>query len=176
MPFRTIIKTLLLLFVCSSVIYLIAGGRRENPEPRAAGDVTGQEAAPEAPSDARTGADGKQENRKPAFVAYYFHRDFRCQTCLRLEALCREAIENVRERELEEGTVEWRVINEDEPENEHFIERFGLYAQSLVIEEIDGGNPGKWKNLEEIWDLMEDRDRFMAYVEREVDLFLEEGL
>jgi hypothetical protein len=156
---RSVIKTLLFLFVCASVVYLIAGGRGEQPTEHMGKD----------------GARDDAPGMTPTFIAYYFHRDFRCQTCLRLEALCREAIQNGYAKELEEGTFVWRVVNVDEPENEHFIDRFGLFAQSLVVEEVTDGQPGRWKNLEEIWDLMDDREQFMAYVKREVDRFLEES-
>jgi len=172
---KSIISALLLLFICVSVIYLVVGDRREG---RSTAITTTEEQRntlqPDTSSET-VDPSGRRENHMSTFVVYYFHRDFRCQTCIALEALSHQAIENGFPDELIEGIIEWRVVNVDEPENEHFVDRFQLYAQSLVIERYRDGKSGDWKNLEKIWDLLNDEEAFMTYVQGEVRTFLEES-
>jgi len=167
------VTAVLLLFVCVSIIYLVLGDRHE-------GGVTAIKTTERSQNSLQLDSPNEMENpseqqklETSSFVAYYFHRDFRCQTCTTLEALCHEAIESGFSKELDEGILEWRVVNVDEPVNEHFVDRFQLYAQSLVVERYQDGKPGDWKNLEKVWDLMDNRESFMNYVQGEVRAFLE---
>ena len=63
----------------------------------------------------------------------------------------------------------------DEPENEHFIEDYGLYTKSIVLVRMRDGAPTSWKNLERLWDLVYDRSAFMAYLRNEIDALLQEA-
>jgi hypothetical protein len=105
-------------------------------------------------------------------IAYYFHGDFRCATCIKLEALSDEAIKTGFPQELKDGVIEWRVVNVEEKGNEHFIEDYKLYTKSLVLVEMNGDKQGKWKNLEKIWELVKDKNAFIKYVQDEVKMYL----
>ena len=73
------------------------------------------------------------------FVAYYFHGNVRCATCRKLEAYSEEAITKGFADELASGTLAWRVVNIDEPENKHFVQDFELVTKSLVLVEYRDG-------------------------------------
>ena len=108
-------------------------------------------------------------------VAYYFHSTRRCVTCKKIEAYSREAIESKFDKELESGLLEFKPINFDEEENEHFIKDYALYTKSLVICDYKKGKQIKWKNLEKIWELVNDKEDFLKYVQDEISNYLDEG-
>ncbi len=107
------------------------------------------------------------------FVAYYFHRTMRCPTCLSIEKQAREAIETGFADELEDGTVTWQAVNIEESGNEHFEKDFELTSSSLVLVEMAADEVGRWKNLERVWELVDDSFGFQEYVWTELAEFLE---
>ena len=57
-------------------------------------------------------------------IAYYFHGNVRCPTCLKIEAYSQEALEKAFPEQLDSGQIEWQAINTDEVWNAHFHPRF----------------------------------------------------
>ena len=108
----------------------------------------------------------------PRVIAYYFHATQRCATCRKLEAYSHDAITQGFEQQLKDGTLTWRTVNTDEPENTHFVNDYKLYTRSLVIVKLQDGRQADWKNLERIWDLVDDKAGFIQYVQREINAFL----
>jgi hypothetical protein len=43
----------------------------------------------------------------------------------------------------------------------------------VVVAQIRGGRPTRWRNLELIWDLVGDKDAFLKYIRDEVRPFVE---
>lgn len=109
------------------------------------------------------------------FIAYYFHRTLRCQTCLSIEKQSRAAIELAYGGELSAGRLEWHAVNIEAPGNEHFERDFELQTQSLVLVETTDGQTTRWKLLPKVWELVEDPYGFQEYVVAEVALFLGGG-
>jgi len=105
-------------------------------------------------------------------IAYYFHGAFRCATCRRLEELSNEAVKTGFPKELKGGVIEWRAVNVEEKDTEHFVQDYKLYTKSLVLAEMNGDKQVKWKNLEKIWDLVKDKEAFINYVQDEVKMYL----
>jgi hypothetical protein len=105
-------------------------------------------------------------------IAYYFHGTQRCATCRKLEAYSLESIQAGFPGQLRDGTLEWRVVNIDEPGNKHFVEDYKLYTRSLVIVKLQEGKQTEWKNLEKIWDLVDDKQGFATYVQQEIKTYL----
>lgn len=172
MKTKSLITVVLLLFVGASIVYLVLGNRREGGVAAiATTEGSGTYSQADSLGEVKDPPERSSEETS-TYIVYYFHRDFRCQACITLEALCHEAIERGFSKELNEGVLEWLAVNVDEPENEHFVDRFQLYAQSLVVERYMDGQPGDWKNLEKIWDLMDSEEAFMNYVQSEVKTFL----
>ncbi|MBI4061257.1 MAG: hypothetical protein HY403_07485 [Elusimicrobia bacterium] len=60
------------------------------------------------------------------------------------------------------------AINVEEPENEHFVQDYGLSSKTLVIQKQRGGKKLEWRNLGRIWELVGDREAFSAYVRGEI--------
>ena len=115
----------------------------------------------------------KDVSRK--FVAYYFYGDFRCDNCKKIEQYSREAIEKYFADQLKTGELVFKVINMDRPENQHFIQDYQLHTRSLVLALYRNNQQQKWKNLKDVWQLVQDQDRFYQYVKSETTQFLEEA-
>jgi hypothetical protein len=58
-------------------------------------------------------------------------------------------------------------------EKKHLIA--GALLAFVVVSEVRDGREVRWRNLEKVWDLLGDADAFQAYVEREVQAFLDEA-
>ena len=106
-------------------------------------------------------------------IAYYFHGNFRCGTCRKLEAYSKEAITKGFVDELKSGQLIWRTVNTDEKENKHFTEDFQLVTKSVVLVEYRNGKVERFKNLKLVWQLVGDEDGFIRYVRNETRTFLE---
>ena len=117
-------------------------------------------------------AAGKPSNSK--VIAYYFHGNFRCPTCFKLEQYSKEAIEVNFKGELASGKLVFNVINTDERENEHFVKDYQLYTKSLVLALVKDGKEVKHKNLAKIWDYVGNKNKFYNYVTEEIKNFLKE--
>jgi len=101
-------------------------------------------------------------------IAYYFHGDVRCPTCRKLEEYSREAVQAK-----EPGQkVEFRAVNVDQKENEHFMTDYKLYTKSLVLSRMRDGKEVRSKNLTKIWEYVRDRKKFLGYVSSELDDFM----
>lgn len=111
----------------------------------------------------------------PVLVVYYFHRTLRCPSCLTIEEWTKRAVNDGFPAELESGRVVMKVANLDEPGNAHFNEDYRLNTQSVVLSDTRDGRETRWKNLEEVWELLDDEAKFLDYVRMEIREFLEEG-
>lgn len=106
-------------------------------------------------------------------IAYYFHGKARCYTCKLIEAYTEEAIRTGFPTELEEGKLEWKVINMETSENKHFRNDYKLYTKSVVISKLNEGTETNWKNLENVWSLTRNKPAFIAYIQDETRKILE---
>lgn len=105
---------------------------------------------------------------KNRVIAYYFHGDVRCPTCLLIEKLSHDAITKNFAKQLQAGNLEWKVINVDTPRNSHLIKDYHLYTKSLIIATLKNNKQVSWKNLEKVWEYVHDANKFYAYVQTEV--------
>jgi len=128
-----------------------------------------QQAAQEAPTRVAPSA------RPHRVVAYYFHTTDRCVSCRAIEAYSQEAIASAFAEEIKDGRLVWRVVNVEVPGNEHFIQDYQLYTKSLVIVHEVQGERAEWKNLEKVWQLVQDKPRFVRYVQDEMHGYLKES-
>lgn len=144
--------------------------------------VANLDSAPSAPA---AGVSAARSEAKPApagesvaspapskVIAYYFHRTLRCHSCLAIEKLAWQAIEAGFIDAMGEGKLEWRPMNLDQAGNAHFEKDFELTTQSLVLAKVRSGETIEWKNLADVWDLLDDPAAFERYVRDEVAKYL----
>jgi len=169
MKLKTAVTAILLLFVAASVVYVVA--KEVRGQPAAGGRTPPGSLSPtqtlEPPARPR---DGQTERE---VIAYYFHGNMRCRTCRAIEAFTTEAIETDFSDALEDGRLQWRVVNVEEPGNEHFVRDFELTTRSVVLEEIVNGERRRWKNLDRVWELAGSRSTFLKYIQDETHAYLE---
>lgn len=108
-------------------------------------------------------------------IAYYFHGNFRCSTCLKLERYSAEAIETNFKDALASGKLEFKTVNVEEKGNEHYGEDYQLYTKSLILSLVKDGKEIKWKNMDKIWEYVGNKQKFMNYVKSGVADLLKEA-
>jgi len=125
-----------------------------------------------APSTTATTPDQVRHSKT---VAYYFHGDVRCVTCRKLESLSHDVVTSEFAPQLKTGQLEWQVLNIDLPENAHFIKDYQLVTKSLVVVRYENGRQVEYKNLTDIWRLVNNEQAFRSYVKGEVQAALGKG-
>ena len=115
---------------------------------------------------------GVQQNSQHKVIAYYFHTNTRCSTCIKIEQFSKEAIVKGFPDELKNGTLEMRIINYESPENRHFMQDYKLVSKSLILVNLVNGKQTKWTNLKLVWQLTGYKDAFLNYVRKEVRSYL----
>jgi small redox-active disulfide protein 2 len=144
------VALLLLGFVAASVAVVVS---REIKAARSAPDAGAAVATPAA---------------EGVLNVYYFHATRRCQTCTRIEALAREAVETKFAGEIADGRVVFKSLNMEEPGNTRFIEAFDLVSNTVVMQQGDA-----FEKFDAVWNHVGDPAAFHAYIQAGVAKFLE---
>ncbi|MBF0313135.1 MAG: hypothetical protein HQK52_06940 [Oligoflexia bacterium] len=148
---KIILSTILLGFVAVSIAFAVFNEtKKENP----------------------TETKKLSPTSKHQYIAYYFHGNARCQSCFKIESYTAETIKTKFASELNDSKLLWQVVNIEEMANEHFIKEYSLSTKSVVLSEVNEGKEVKWKNLDKIWNLLNDQLQFSTYIENEVRNFL----
>ncbi len=50
----------------------------------------------------------------------------------------------------------------------------GSILRTVVVSDVKGGNQTDWKKLDEVWNLLGDKDRFMTFIQDNVRAYLED--
>jgi hypothetical protein len=150
---KQVITALLLVFVVGSLGFVLV-----------------QERGSGSTSPSEVGGDDVREDQ---VVAYYFHGKARCATCQKLESYAHEALKTGFSQELATDRLTWRIVDTSLPENRHFLTDYQLQYQAVVLVETKDGQQ-RWRNLDQIWQKVGDKEEYIAYVQGEVDRFLAE--
>ena len=107
-------------------------------------------------------------------VVYYFHGNARCPSCYKLEQYAKETLEQNFAAEMKDGKIVFKRINVEQSGNDHFVYDYQLYTKSVVISLVKDGKQIRFKNLEKVWDLLKDQNKYHDYVRDEIKPFLGE--
>lgn len=66
-------------------------------------------------------------------AVFDFHNDHRCTSCVTIEKLSKETLNEFFKPELEDSTVVFSLVNVDLPENEKMAEEYEVYGTALMI-------------------------------------------
>ena len=137
--------------------------------------ASGQSASTSVPQSREAGTPEAAQSAKasPKLVAYYFHGNMRCRTCRTIEAYAKEAVQTGFAEALSDGRLAFRVVNIEEPANEHFVQDYQLTTRSVVLVQFADGKQEQWKNLARVWELVRDKEAFLKYVQDETRSYLE---
>jgi hypothetical protein len=157
---------------CSIVLFALAGVLILSGMAFAAPKTSGRATAVKADTTTAK-ADSAKIDSSHQVIAYYFHGNVRCPSCIKIEAWTKETIDSSFADELKSGRIEWRVINTDSSLNEHYVKDYELYSKSVILSDLHNGKQTRWKNLYKIWTLLMDKSGFQTYVRDELAPYLE---
>jgi len=167
---KSFVKAALLLFVFGSLAFLAV---KESRQWTAPDGVAAQNQQPAAGASTPAATASKPQANK--IIAYYFHTTYRCATCRRIEAYSKEAIDLGFARELADGKLEFRLVNVEQPENQHFAQDYKLFTKSLVLVRMKDGKQVEWTNLSRVWELTGEHEAFLRYIQQEIRAYLEKS-
>lgn len=81
----------------------------------------------------------KSKNVKNHIEVLDFHTDHRCESCLKIEKLTKETLNEFFKKELEEGTITFSLINVDVEENKEVAEEYEAFGTALMISVFKDG-------------------------------------
>ncbi|MBI5326424.1 MAG: hypothetical protein HZB41_14325 [Ignavibacteriae bacterium] len=102
---------------------------------------------------------------------FYFHATIRCHTCLTIEDFIKKSVWMSFEKELKDSTILLASLDFLQPENEQFQEKYNFDTQTLIVSRKVNGIEIKWKNLDKIWDYVNDFEKFKDYIVNEIKLY-----
>lgn len=109
---------------------------------------------------------------KADVVVTYFTTNVRCESCRKIEALSRRAVVEGFPAELASGRVVFRVINTDEPEHAHYVDRYEITNKIVIVSHQQGGKEVEWKGLQDVWLHLDEPDEFLPYVREPIKAYL----
>lgn len=107
-----------------------------------------------------------------SLIVYYFHTNFRCVSCRNIEKYTKEALEKFFFDDIASGKIDFQVVNTEEPLNKHFVQDYQLYTKSVVLSKISDGKEVKFKNLDKVWNLLRNKNKFFEYIKEETNSFI----
>lgn len=168
-PGNSLCGLVLGLFIISVFMSCQAGQPKTAKTPPAKqAPVAASETAPAKPAAAK--AEAGAQNK---LVVYYFHSNARCPTCFKLESYAKSEVESDFAGAIKKGKLEWKTINVEEKGNEHFGDDYNLYTKSVIVSIVKDGKQESWKNLDQIWQLVHEEDKYREYIKNEVKACLE---
>ena len=106
------------------------------------------------------------------FIAYYFHRAIRCQTCLIIEMNAARVIEDNFPQQIADEKLMWIPYNLDDPGGDELEKEFDISVSTLVLAKMQDSHHTRFKKLEKVWEYVGDPALFDNYVRTEVEQFL----
>ncbi|MGI6291136.1 MAG: nitrophenyl compound nitroreductase subunit ArsF family protein [Bacteroidales bacterium] len=70
---------------------------------------------------------------------YYFHATHRCPTCNSIEANIKQVLESNFKNEIEQGIINFTVLNVEDAENKNLAEKFQATGAALHLVDIENG-------------------------------------
>ena len=90
----------------------------------------------------------------------YAHRTLRCVSCLLIEKLARETIQEEFAARLADGTMKWQTV--DFWQDKQFADKYGVGSPTVVVITYVNGRQASYQRLDELWGLKMEGDRFRA--------------
>ena len=103
--------------------------------------------------------------RPDRLVVYCFHAAVRCPTCLNMEACARKAVEEGFADWLARGRIEFRSVDVQKRENEHFCDDYQLVGPEVVLVQWRDGRQQRRENLLDSVALLGEKGRFIRRVQ-----------
>ena len=114
----------------------------------------------------------KDDAAKERVVVMYFHRTQRCPTCMKMGNYTEEAVKKGFVKELKSARVSLHFIDFQDEKNAAFTKAFEITGPTLIVAKGKGDEVAEYKNLQEMWTKVRDKDAFLEYVQTNVKSYL----
>jgi thiol-disulfide isomerase/thioredoxin len=118
------------------------------------------------------GAASAADAPKDRVVVMYFHRTQRCPTCLKMGSYTEEAVKTGFASEIKAAKVAFHYIDFQNEKNAAYTKGYSVTGPTLIVAKISGKKVVEYKNLEEMWSLVPDKEAFLGYVQANVNAYL----
>ncbi|OGI06093.1 MAG: hypothetical protein A2Y40_02380 [Candidatus Margulisbacteria bacterium GWF2_35_9] len=111
---------------------------------------------------------------KNQIKVYYFHGDYRCDFCLRMEEnICKVLGENY-QKEIDKKQIELIIVNLSiSPDSNTYKDKYKLEHNDLVLVLVKDSEEKDYKKPWEIWNFVYDYPAFKSCFIKEINLYLE---
>ena len=106
-------------------------------------------------------------------VAMYFHRTQRCPTCLKMGSYSEEAVKTGFADQMKDGTVAFYYIDFQAPKNAKLAKGYDVSGPALIVAKIKGKRVKEFKDLEDIWTNVADKEAFTKYVQESISAYVD---
>ena len=107
-------------------------------------------------------------------VIYQFHRRFRCEACYSLENAINETLKTHFPEQVADGKLAYEIIDLDAEGNKRYEKRYDFFYNTVIIAGMSGDEDLKFKNIEEVWQLTEDKGKLIEFIRVELEEYLKE--
>lgn len=104
-------------------------------------------------------------------IAMYFHRTERCPTCQTMGKYAEEAVKKGFAKEVKAGTVAFYYIDYQNRKNASLKKGYKITDPALIVAKIVGNKVKEFKDLEDIWTKVDDKEAFLKYVRENVTAY-----
>ena len=112
--------------------------------------------------------------QKNIVKVYYFHTTYRCANCKKFEKWSKETVDQFFTNILKDGSLTYDRINIEDKKNKHFVEDYRLITKSIILSKVVNDEEVTWKNLDKIWTLLSDENKFKEYIRDEIEILLKD--
>lgn len=106
-------------------------------------------------------------------VVTYFTTDYRCRSCLEIEALTKNTVEQRFADDIARGRLQFRALNLDRPENRRFLHDYQLSFKTVVVSDQRNGAEVRWQKMDGVWQLRTRPQAFGDYLAGQIREYLE---
>ncbi len=103
--------------------------------------------------------------------ALYFHRTERCPTCQTMGKYSEEAVKKGFAKEVKAGTVAFYYIDYQNRKNAALKKGYKITDPALIVAKIVGNKVKEFKDLEDIWEKVDEKEAFLKYVRENVTAY-----
>jgi hypothetical protein len=105
-------------------------------------------------------------------VVYQFHRRFRCDACYKLEAAINEALKTHFQEDIEAGKLIYRILDLDAEGSNAYEKKYDFFYNTVIVVDIENGHETRFKNLEEVWGMVDDKDAVIDFIKTHITEYL----
>jgi hypothetical protein len=103
----------------------------------------------------------------------YFHRTQRCPTCRKMGSYAEEAVRTGFAPQIQDGSVAFYYVDFQDKQNEKLAKGYDVSGPALIVAKIKGKKVKQFKDLDDIWTHVTDKEAFLKYVRENVSAYLE---